>query len=93
MQIVITDCDHESIEPESQVAAAAGIELILADAHSEDEVIQAAAHADALAVQYAPITRKVLTALPNLKAVGRYGVGVDTVDVTAATSHRFGSSP
>jgi D-3-phosphoglycerate dehydrogenase len=29
----------------------------------------------------------VLSALPGLKAVGRYGVGVDTVDVAAATAH------
>src|SRR5699024_6074736 len=40
----------------------------------------------AILIQYAPVTAAVLDALPQLKAVGRYGVGVDTVDVEAATS-------
>ncbi|WP_454812254.1 C-terminal binding protein [Paenarthrobacter nitroguajacolicus] len=85
-QIVITDCDHDSIDIERAVAKAAGVELVLAQCHSEDEVIAAAAGADAIVVQYAPITAKVLDALPGLKAIGRYGVGVDTLDVEAATA-------
>src|SRR5699024_4588936 len=53
---------------------------------TEDEVIRVARGADAILIQYAPVTAAVLDALPQLKAVGRYGVGVDTVDVEAATS-------
>ena len=49
------------------------------------EVIQAAAGADGLLCQYAPITREVLGSLPRLRVVGRYGVGVDNVDLRAAT--------
>src|SRR5512146_2235028 len=33
------------------------------------------------------ITRKVMEAAPKLKVVGRAGVGVDNVDVNAATEH------
>src|SRR6266700_2352503 len=33
------------------------------------------------------VTRKVIEAAPNLKVVGRAGVGVDNVDVEAATQH------
>ncbi|MDQ0867483.1 C-terminal binding protein [Arthrobacter globiformis] len=86
IRIVITDCDHDSTAIERAVAAERGVELILAQCRTEEEVIAAAADADALVVQYAPITAKVLGALPRLKAIGRYGVGVDTVDVPAATS-------
>lgn len=86
-KIIITDCDHDSIAVEQALATERGIELVLAQCRTEDEVIAAAAGADAIVVQYAPITDRVLTALPNLKAIGRYGVGVDTVDVEAATAH------
>lgn len=86
MKLVITDCNHLDIEPERKAAAAAGVELVLADARSADQVIEAAADADALVVQNASVTREVLEALPKVKVVGRYGVGVDTVDVAAATS-------
>ncbi|MFE5774393.1 C-terminal binding protein [Brachybacterium sp. NPDC056505] len=85
-RITIVDCDHEAFAEEQQAADAAGIELVKAQATTEDEVIAAAQGADAILVQYAPITARVLDALPDLKAVGRYGVGVDTVDLEAATA-------
>ena len=86
MRIVITDCDHDAIAEERRVAEAHGVDLELFQCRSEDEVIAAAADADAIVVQYAPITARVLDALPGLRAIGRYGVGVDTVDVAAATA-------
>lgn len=86
INIVITDCDHDSIEVEQALAAARGITLTLAQCTTEDEVIAAAADADGIVVQYAPITARVLAALPQLSAIGRYGVGVDTLDVPAATA-------
>src|SRR5699024_9415194 len=86
MKIVITDCDHATIDAEQKAADAAGHELQLTQSATEEEVIANAAGADALVVQYAPITAAVLDALPTVKAVGRYGVGVDTVDIPAATA-------
>ncbi|MER5478179.1 C-terminal binding protein [Streptomyces sp. NPDC002734] len=83
-RIVITDCDHDTIEPEQRAAAAAGVELVLADCADEDDVIAAGAGADGLIVQYAPITARVLESLPRLKVVSRYGVGVDNIDLDAA---------
>ncbi|GAA1306819.1 MAG: C-terminal binding protein [Brachybacterium tyrofermentans] len=85
MKIVITDLDQDRITEEQAVADAAGAELVLAQSRTEDEVIEAAQGADALLVQYAPITRRVLEALPSVRAIGRYGVGVDTLDLDAAT--------
>lgn len=83
--IVITDCDHESIAVEEATARKDGARLTLAQCRTEEEVIAAARDADGILVQYAPVTDRVLAELPRLKAVGRYGVGVDTVDVDAAT--------
>lgn len=84
LKICITDCDHPHIDEERAVAQRAGYDLELHRAGTEDEVIAACAGADALLVQYAPITARVLDALPTVKAVVRYGVGVDTVDLRAA---------
>ncbi|MDP9889604.1 C-terminal binding protein [Pseudarthrobacter enclensis] len=84
-RILITDYEFESISQEQAVADANGVELVRADCRTEDDVLKAAADADGLIVQYAPITERVITGLPRLKAVSRYGVGVDGVDVQAAT--------
>lgn len=86
MKIVITDCDHDSFAPEQEVADRFGIELVVTQSTSSREVIANAADADGIVVQYATIDAEVLAALPHLKAIGRYGVGVDTVDVEAATA-------
>lgn len=85
MRVVIVDSDHQSFEPERAVAAAHGVELEKVQALSEDDVVRASRDADGIIVQYAQITRAVLERLPRLRVVGRYGVGVDTVDVEAAT--------
>ncbi|MHA7261637.1 C-terminal binding protein [Arthrobacter sp. TMN-37] len=86
LKIVITDCDHDSISIEEELARGRGADLTLAACRTEDDVIAAASGADGILVQYAPITARVLDALPGLRAIGRYGVGVDTVDVEAATA-------
>ncbi|KJZ02796.1 dehydrogenase, partial [Halomonas sp. S2151] len=36
--------------------------------------------------QYAPFTRRVFEALPDLKQIVRYGVGVNNVDLEAASA-------
>lgn len=86
-RIVITDCDHESIDFEREVAREHGADLVLAQCKTEDEVLEAVGEAAGIIVQYAPITERVLAGLPKLKVVSRYGVGVDTIDVEAATRH------
>lgn len=84
-KIVITDCDHGSIEEERAVFGNLGADLELAQISSEDEILARCHDADGLLSQYAPLTRKVFEGLPQCKAVSRYGVGVDGIDLTAAT--------
>ncbi|MDG5759033.1 C-terminal binding protein [Natronococcus sp. A-GB1] len=84
--ILVTDFDFPDLEIERGVLADRDVELVSADAETADEVIEAAREADtdALLVQYAPIDRDVLETL-DVAVVGRYGIGVDTVDLEAAT--------
>lgn len=84
--VVITDCDHGGIAEEQAVLAGTGVELRLACCRTADDVVRAAAGAAVLINQYAPITAAVLDGLPTVRLVVRYGVGVDNVDVAAATA-------
>jgi D-3-phosphoglycerate dehydrogenase len=52
----------------------------------EDEIIERAGDADALIVSSSPMTRRVMSALKQLKVVVRTGVGYDVIDVPAATA-------
>jgi D-3-phosphoglycerate dehydrogenase len=84
-KVVITDCDHGSIEEEKEEFGRVGAELILAQVQEEEDLIRACREADGLINQYALLTRRGLEHLPNCKVVSRYGVGVDSVDLKAAT--------
>ena len=60
----------------------------LASLRTADELIAGAADADILVLgAVEPMTRAVIEALPRLKAIVRRGIGVDNVDLDAATGH------
>lgn len=85
--VLITDCDHPSVDLEREILHAAGLEMRLAQCSTADEVIEAGRGVAALIVQYVPITRGVFEALPECRVVARYGVGLDTIDLEAAEEH------
>ncbi|WP_166845392.1 C-terminal binding protein [Isoptericola sp. BMS4] len=88
--VVITDCDLPSTACEDTVAAA-GLRAVRAAARTEEEVVEAvraAGGAQALVVQWAPVTERVLDAVAGpdgVRVVSRMGIGYDMVDVAAAT--------
>lgn len=84
MRVVITECDHDAFVEEQAVAAANGVDLVITQSRTRAELIANATGADGILVQYARIDGEVLDALPGLKVVGRYGVGLDNIDLDAA---------
>src|SRR5262245_10047864 len=58
----------------------------------EDELIAFAADCDAAIIGFEPINDRVLTALPKLKTIGKFGNGCETIDFHAMKRHqvRFG---
>lgn len=87
MNVYITDCDHDSIEIEKQVLKPVTDHVLWLSCTTEEEVIEQCKDADGVIVQYAPFTRKVFEQLPKLKVIARYGVGVDTIDLDAASEY------
>lgn len=86
-KVVVTDFEYESLQPEIDVLSELDVELVKAQCKTEEEVIEACRDADGMINQYAPITRKVIENLTQCKVIARYGVGVNTIDVDAATEH------
>lgn len=83
--VVITDSDLPSDGAEERLLADAGIQCRRAACRSEQDVVDQCAGADALIVQWAPVSARVLDALPGVRMVSRLGIGYDMVDVEAAT--------
>jgi D-3-phosphoglycerate dehydrogenase len=85
LKIVVTDYDYPSIDLEEEMIKGAGFGFQAGHAKTEDEAIAIASGADGVIAQYAPMTERVLESLPRCKVISRYGVGLDNVDVEAAT--------
>jgi D-3-phosphoglycerate dehydrogenase / 2-oxoglutarate reductase len=83
--VIITDCDHPTVEIERKVLEELGFTVALEQCKTEDDVIEKCQGAVGLINQYAPLTKKVLSTLKECKVVVRYGVGVDNVDLDAAS--------
>jgi D-3-phosphoglycerate dehydrogenase len=86
-KVLFADYDYHEIALERSILEGAGCELVVAQCRSEDEVIAAARDCAAILLQYAPITARVIAALPSLGLVSRIGAGFDTVDTDAARAH------
>ncbi len=83
--VIVADCDHPSIDIEKGVLKDICPEIRWLACRTEDEVIAQCQDGEGILIQYAPMTRRVLEQLPRCKVIARYGVGVDTVDLLAAS--------
>jgi len=86
-KIVITDCDHPSVQIERDILEQRGFTVVLEQCRTEEEVIEKCRDAAGLINQYAPLTGKVFRELASCKVIVRYGVGVDNVDLNAASEY------
>ncbi|WP_134685036.1 C-terminal binding protein [Brevibacillus migulae] len=84
-KVVVTDWEYADLRYEEEIFDKEPIELIPMQCRTEEEVIAACRDADGLINQYAPLSRRVIEQLENCKVITRYGVGVNTVDLLAAT--------
>lgn len=83
--VAITDYVFPSLEPEHAVLASLGAELRSQQCRSEEEIIALAHDADAILNCYAKMTARVIEGLERCRIIARYGIGVDNVDLAAAT--------
>lgn len=85
MRIVITDHGYPDPSLEQAICARHGIELLIGNARSEADVLALAMEAEAVVTRYAPVSARVVEGLRRCRVIGRYGTGLDNVDVEAAT--------
>lgn len=85
-EVAIADYDYGDVEIERAIVEGAGFRLRALQSTSEEELIAGAGDAVAVVTQYARVGAKTIAALKRLRHVARYGVGLDIVDVEAATA-------
>jgi len=84
-KVVITDYVWESLDVERKTLGELA-ELVPLKTKKPEEFLDAAKDCDALLNTYAgPITADVMSKMPKCRIIARYGIGVDTIDLEAAT--------
>jgi len=86
-KVLFADCDFPDIELERTLLGDAGLELVLAQCKTEEQVVAAGKECAAILLQYAPIGARVIESLPRLGIVSRIGAGYDTIDTAACSRH------
>ncbi len=86
LKVVVTDHVFPSLDIERSVLNELGAEVFATQATSEEELLGVVEEADALLVCYAPVTKRVIDRAQRCRIISRYGIGMDNVDVQAASA-------
>jgi D-3-phosphoglycerate dehydrogenase len=84
--VALSDSVFPNLDPARAVLARIGAELHQASDATPEEILRVGAGADALLVTYAKITAPMIAQLTRCRVISRFGIGVDNVDLPAATA-------
>ena len=84
-KIAMSDTIWPNFDIEKSVLKTIGAQLHLAENDTAESILAVAKEADAMVVVYAEITADIINQLEKCKVIVRTGIGVNNVDVAAAT--------
>jgi D-3-phosphoglycerate dehydrogenase / 2-oxoglutarate reductase len=84
--IAVTDSPFPSLDPAKAALARVDPELRMAKSASAEDILAVARDADAILVTYAKLPGELLRQLTRCRAIGRFGLGVDNIDIPAAAA-------
>ncbi|MGH9357346.1 MAG: C-terminal binding protein [Terriglobia bacterium] len=87
LKVVITDHRFADVEQERRAVEAAGGQLVVGQATEEQQLIELCRDADGILNGRSKVTAPVIAAMGRCRIIVRYGIGVDTIDIGAATAH------
>src|ERR1700694_3745761 len=83
--VAVSDSVFPTLDPARRVLSKLGAELRLAADSTPEAILQVARDADALLVTYAKVTSEIIRGMERCRIISRFGIGVDNVDLAAAT--------
>jgi len=82
--IAVTDSVFPTLDPAKAALARLNPTYRMSKSVNADDIVAVAKDADAVLVTYAKLTRDVLSQFTRCKAIGRFGLGVDNIDLPTA---------
>jgi D-3-phosphoglycerate dehydrogenase / 2-oxoglutarate reductase len=82
--IAVTDSVFPSLDPAKAALTRLDPDFRMAKSASADDILAVAREADAILVTYAKLPGELLRQLTRCKVIGRFGLGVDNIDIKTA---------
>jgi D-3-phosphoglycerate dehydrogenase len=83
--IAVADSPFVNLQPTEKVLASLDADIQIAKQTTPEAILEIAREADGLMVTFANISKEIIQGLERCKVIGRYGIGVDNIDLDAAT--------
>lgn len=83
-KVLVTDHTFESLDIEEAILHPLGAVIEARQCRAEADLLDAVSQANYVLTQFAPLTGRVIAAMPRARLIVRYGIGVDNVDLDAA---------
>jgi D-3-phosphoglycerate dehydrogenase len=85
LHVAVSDSVFPNLDPARAVLSKIGAQLRLAEESKPEAILRVARDADALLATYAKITAEMIRQMTRCRIISRFGIGVDNVDIPAAT--------
>ncbi len=87
LRVIDVDCARGDYRYEKEHLPSLGVDLVFRLAQTEDSIITACVDADFVLLEHAatPVTSRVIQGLARCRAIVKYSVGVENVDLSEAT--------
>jgi D-3-phosphoglycerate dehydrogenase len=88
-KVLLTDYAWANLDIERRTLAEIDAELVVATEKDVATLARLAADADAIMTNWAKVPAEVINAAPRCRIVSRLGIGLDNIDVAAATARKM----
>jgi D-3-phosphoglycerate dehydrogenase / 2-oxoglutarate reductase len=83
--VLVTDFAWKDLNIEEDILRQAGASLLVASTGAESELLELAPMAHGILTCWKPLTEKVIRKATRCVSIGRFGIGLDNIDVPCAT--------
>ncbi|HEY7158069.1 MAG TPA: C-terminal binding protein [Gemmataceae bacterium] len=83
-KVLVTDHTFDPLDIEQGILEPLGAVLDARQCKTAEQLLPLVADADAVLTQFSPVNAQVIAAMKKVRAIVRYGIGVDNVDLQAA---------
>ena len=84
--VAVVDSVFPTLDPARKALKRVNAEIRIADEPTPEKILEVAADADGVLATYGQVTAEIIEGLNNCKVIGRFGIGIDNIDVAAAAA-------